>query len=677
MAGDVGLEVLPIPPVTLTPLETGQGPVPVPALLPIENDFAAALQTTDFADQHASEADAFIAQLGVLAASIVPPVITPQFPTNTNSPAIYPQTPPTLEPIVYEPPDIPAPFTGMLTVQDVFPEFTAAPPQLLFPNAPSQPLYTTPTQPGLDTNFVYPTVDVVLPAPPDLLSISTYQFDGVTIPTLSATAPVLTAVAPNVTQYVPNAPYTDALLQEVISTLQDRINNGTNTGLPPAIEQNLWDRAREREYKQQSDALAALDRMETLGYAFPPGVYIDAQIKIQTESNYTIAGLERDIAIKQAELIHEDIVKALDTATAIESKLIDYANQTEQRRFETSRYITEAGVSVYNSQVQAYSALVQTYRVAVEIYQAQIQGQLAIVEAYKAEIAAEQLKAEINTSLVQQYKVQVDAALASIQVFQGEIEIVKTQAEVEQLKVSIFGEEVRAYATQINAYTAQVEAYKALLSAEQTKEQVYATQAEVFSTEVSAISKEIDANVEIFKAQLAAKTEEYDAYRAQVESQAEQVKAIAAMNNSTAAIYSAEVSGVSSYNDAIIKAWQASIDEAIHVTQIGVSAAQANAQMYLTVAGIATDAAKVGAQVEAQIAASALGAVTYATHRARQDSVGISASQSAGVSNSNSTTLVASNSTSMSSSATTSDNETDSSTTSSSTAFNHNISSVE
>jgi hypothetical protein len=77
-----------------------------------------------------------------------------------------------------------------------------------------------------------------------------------------------------------------------------------------------------------------------------------------------------------------------------------------------------------------------------------------------------------------------------------------------------------------------------------------------------------------------------------------------------------------------------------------------NAQLYMTAKSIATDAAKVGAQVEAQIAASALGSVTWASHRARQDNVNFGSSSSWQVSRSDVTEFINSNQTSNSASQT-------------------------
>lgn len=673
------LEVINIPQATVDPVP-GVNPPPQPPMLPIEQDFQGAQQTTEFAVQHANEADSYIQSLGDLARALVPPSISPQFPTNTNGPAVSVPAPPAVLPVIWTAPAVPSAFTGSLNVDESFPTFSVQPPSLLFPNAPNPNFGTTPAQPGIDLNFKYPTVQVDLPPAPDLLSLQTYAFGGVDLPTLSATAPVLAAVAPAISAYLEGAPYTDALLSELQQTLQDRLdigNTGTNTGLPPKVEENIWNRAREREVKQAGEAIAALDRMESMGFSLPPGAFTDAQIKIQTELAATTIGLSRDIAIKQAELEQENIKTALTMATQIESKLIDYANQRAQREFEAAKYATEAGISIYNADVEAYKARVEVYKAAIDIYNAQMQGARLTVEIYQAELEAEKIKVDMNTALVQQYEAQIRAALASIQVFQGEIDIIKTQAEIEQLKVSVYGQQVQAYVAQINAYTAEVEGYKAAIEAEQSKEQVYATQATVFKTQVDAVTAEINSKVEIFKAQIAAKEMEYDAYKALVAGQAAQVQAIASSNDSTARVYTAEVSGTSAYNDAIIKEWQAALDESIQVTQIGVKAAEANAQMYLTTRSIASDAAKVGAQVEAQLAASALGTVTYATHRARQDNVSNGVTASYGNSASNSSSRVASNSTSKSSSANTSTSDTDQVSSSVSTNTNHNISSVE
>lgn len=604
-------------------LVTGAGPQ---SPLPVDpGSFGSAPSVTNFAMQRASAADDMVKALTTLAGSLVPPTIAPVFPQNTNAPAISAPLPPTLEPIVYTPPPVPSAFNGQLNADASFAAFDAEAPSLIFPAAPQQPQLDAPTSPAIDTNFTYPDVDVTLPDAPQLLTIATPRFNGVTFPTLSATAPVFNLIAPQIVNYAAGMPYTDIALMELQDSLRSRLLGGT--GLAPAVEENLWNREREREARAQADAVYALDKMESMGYALPSGAWMDARIKVETETHYANTTSSRDIAIKQADLEQTNIKQAIDATVQLEGKLIDYANSREQRNFDATKYATEAGVSIYNAMVQAYQARVAAYAKAIDVYTAQMEGAKAEVAIYTSLVEAEKLKAAINDSLVQEYKVRVDAALASIEVFKGQISVIQTRAQIENLKVSIFGEQVRAYAAQANVYSTNVEAYKATIQAEGSKVQAYATQASAYGTLVDATAKEISARIETFKAQIAAKTEEYDAFRSLVTAEAERVRAVAAQNSAVADIYRAEVQGSSSYNEAMIKEWQAVLSLQEQVTQIGVSAAQANGQLYISARSIAADAAKVGAQVEAQMAASALGAVTWATHRSRQDSVGFSTSR--------------------------------------------------
>jgi hypothetical protein len=586
-----------------------------------------------FALQRTADMETFVGNIERLILQLQPPVITPVFPTGTVPPPISLPPPPTLQPIIWTAPAVPAPFTGSVDVSDLFPTLTAVAPDLLFPNAPTPPSVAVPTSPPIDLNFTYPTVDVNLPAVPNLLSLQTYAFNGVTFPTIDATIPTLTAVAPAIREYTPGAQYTSALLTQLNTSLQARIGPaGTvGTGLPPAVEANIWNREREREYRQQTDALAHLDRMEELGYAFPPGVFLDTQIKLQTEMGYIIQGRSRDVAIEQAKLEQTNIQEALKVAVQLEGDMLNYSNNVEQRIFESTKYATEAGIAIYNAQVQAYAAILKAYETRIQIYDAQIRVAEAQVQVYKTEIEAEHVKAEINTALVQQYTAQVQAALAVVDIFKAEIQAIQIRADVEKTKVEAFGEQIKAYVAQINAYTAQVEGYRAAIEAEGAKEAVYKTQIEAFATQVTAVKDQIEAKLDQFKAQITAKTLEYDGYKALVNGLSAQVDAEAKANVSISEVYRATISGLSAYNETLTKQWQVALDEAERVTEIGVKAAEANAQLYMTTRSLALDAAKVGAQVEAQLGAAAIGAINWSSNVAFHDTVSESTSNSFGI----------------------------------------------
>jgi hypothetical protein len=489
-----------------------------------------------------------------------------------------------------------------------------------------------PPSPAVDLNFTFPTPTVTLPTAPTLLALDTVVFNPVTVPAFSATAPTLTAVAPSIMPYVEGALYTSALLTDAQTNLQAALTNNAGTGLAPATEQALWDRGSEREYRAQADALADLDRMEMLGYALPPGVWLDARIKVQTETANARNALSREVMIKQAELTLDNIVKARGDAIQLESQMIGYANNVAQRTFEAAKYVTEAGVQIYNAAVEAYKASLDGYRVQAVIYEAQIRGIEASVEVLKAQIEFEKTKADINTALVSQYESEINAALAALKVTELQVEIIKTQAEVEKIKVEVFGAEVQAYAQTVNAYTAQVEGYKASIEAQASIAQVYKVQVDAYGTQVQAGSTAINAKVAAYRGQIDAYTAQIEVFKAEVQSMAGQAQAASFYNTAAADVYRAQISGLASYNDVLTKQWSAAIDEGIKEADVAVAAAKANGELYISARQLSLDASKVGAQVAAQLGSAALNAIHWSNSSNTSVSAVNSWSESASVS---------------------------------------------
>jgi hypothetical protein len=544
-------------------------------------------------------------------ADLSPPQINAVFPTGGVAPTPSTTTPPEFFPVIWNTPAVPSGFTGELDIGDYLPEaFDEEAPVLAFGTAPAVISDTVPEAPAVTLTFEDPTLELSMPAPPDLLLLNVTQFDGLNLPTIDYTVPELTVVAPSVVAYTPGTEYTSSLLSTLKTSLEDRITNG-GTGLNPDVENAIWDRGREREARAMSDAILSLEQMESLGYALPGGVYLDARLKIATENANANMGLSREIMIKQAELELTNVLKALDTASALEAKMIEYANQTEQRLFDAARYATEAGVAVYNARVQAYAAYVDAYKAKVQVYTAQVQAETAKVDAYRATIAAEEAKAQINVALVQQYKVQADVALSAVEVYKARIAAIQSKAEIEQLKVAIFGEQIKGYTAKVNAYTANVEGFRASIQAEGTKQEAFRSQVDAYKAQVEAGAKVADARIAEYRGRIEAKSVEWDGYKAIAAAEASRAQSINAVNQTVAETYKAEVAGNSAYNDAILKQWQAKLEQAQRIAEIGVAVAKANGELYISARALALDASKVAAQVSAQIGAAALNAVNW------------------------------------------------------------------
>jgi len=582
-----------------------------------------------YAANAANTAISYANALKTALSNLTPEVITPVFPTVGGAPALTPTAAPELADISLDFPSAPTVFDGALSIDALLPEaFDDDPPQLIFPAAPATFTGSIPDAPALGTiNDVPDFPGVSLPAAPSLLSVSTYRFGGVDIPTFSDDIPELQVAAPSVVSYTPGSQYTSGLLTSATNTLQDWIDNGS-TGLTKAEETALWNRAREREAIATADALLELDRLEVLGYSIPTGVYLDSRLKITTEMHARTVSLSREITVENARLMVENGRQALAQAVQLESTLLNYNNQIEQRAFESARFETEAAVSIYNARVQAYAAFIDAYRIKVAAYEAKIRGELAKVEAYSAEMQAEQVKANVNTSLVQQYATQVNAALAEIEVYKASVDAINAKAEIEKIKSEIYAEQIRAYVANINAYTAQVEGFKSVVAAEATKQDAYKSRVDAYGIQVSAAYKAIEARIEEYKAKLAAKTTEWQGYIARVDGEGEKARALAYQNTATIDAYKGAVAADAAYNELLTKQWQVAIEQAQRVAEIGVSAAKANGELAATTRSLGLDAAKVGAQVSAQLAAAALNAVSFSGSVSSSVSESNSASQS-------------------------------------------------
>lgn len=520
---------------------------------------------------------------------------------------------PELRDIVFSVFDPPANTLGSLSVDDIdVPALDAVAPELTIGVAPAPNYGAAPTRPSVDFNFDIPAAPTLnLPTRPDLMSISDVTFDGVTLPTFDATEPTLDLLRPTVTPYVEGAQYTSALLDALRDDIMRAMRDGDWTGLPGVIETGLWDREREREAIAQAQSISELDKLEATGFAFAPGVYVDARLKIINETNAKIVGLSREIMIKQADLHLTNIMKMRELGVQLEGKLMDLANAVATRALEAARYVTQAMVEVYNAEVRAYGARLEGYRARAAVYEYQMRGALAIVDIFKARIDAERAKAEINQSMVGAYRAEIEAATAYVDIYKTQLQAVEVQAQLQRTKIEAFGEDVRAYTAGVGAYTAQVEAFKTGVQAQGVAMDAYRSRVEAYKAQVDAGLARVNTRVEAYKGRVAGYEAELTGYRARVEAEMARVKATAEWNGSRVEAFRAQVQGVVSYNDSNTRQWEAGASMQVKSYELEIKAAEAQVQLAATKLGLTSELMRAYGQVAGQLGAAALNAVHY------------------------------------------------------------------
>lgn len=566
-------------------------------------------QTFDRAASYASNAQSQLTGfLNTLNASVYsPPTISISW--ATIAPPSLPSLPaqPTMPTIAFVAPD--APDALVIDAPDLeVDEFTEIAPATTFPDAPELDYGTLPTTPTVDDVEMPTAPTLSLPSTPTYLSLSTPTFSGLDLhdDLLDSlkTIPTLTLVDPTPFSYGRGSEYASTLLTSLKATLNARIGGGT--GLNAAVEQAIWDRGRSREtqiWLKNTDEITRA--AEALGYPLPAGTTAARLEAAQQEYYRKLSDQSRDISIKQADLEQENLKQTIEAGMALEGKLVDYSLQLERLTFDAAKVLADSAIAVYNSKVEQYKALLDGYRTYATAYDTIIKGELAKVEGFRAQVAAEQAKADVNRTLVEQYKASIQASLSYVELYRAQIEAAKTLTEVEQLNVSIYAEQIRGYVARVNAETAKVEAYKAGVEAETTKITTFKVKADAFSARVGAQAAVANANTARFEALVRANTAEFDGYRARVDAERARIEALGAQSRSLLEGYKAGAVAVEASANMHTRVWEGQIKNYEASQQIAIQTAKINGDNAMHVSATKLDAAKVGAQVYAQLTASA------------------------------------------------------------------------
>lgn len=490
--------------------------------------------------------------------------------------------------------------------------FDEAAPVLNLPNAPVVSYGLVPLIPDV--------ADIALPAAPTLAIVAAPSYLALNTPTFGGVdlhadylsrlddIPTLSLVAPTPYSYSPGAQYASDLLSGLKATLNGRLAGGT--GLAPAVEQAIWDRARSRETQLGlANEAEVMRSSEACGFQLPSGV-LAAQLREAQQGYYDkLSGLSRDVAIKQAELEQANLKDTIAAGMDLEGKLIDYSLKLEQLAFDAAKTLADNAIQCYNAQIEQFKALLSGYQAYAAAYDTIIKGELAKVEVFKAQLSGEQTKAQINLSLVQQYKAEIEAGLAYVEIFKAQISAANTLVQLEQTKISAAGEQIKGYVAQVNAETAKVEAYKAGIQGEQVKVEVYKTKAGVFGTLAGVQADKARAEIARFGALAQAKASEWEGYKVRVLGETARVQALGTATAAAVDGYKAGAHAAEAQGNMNARMWESSIKQYEAGHSIALQTAKLNGDFAMQAGNARLEASKVGAQVYAQLTASAYGMI--------------------------------------------------------------------
>lgn len=561
--------------------------------------------------------DQVISMMDTLAAApVTVPALDVVFDTSEIAEPVIPDTGPVPTLTAHTPQTVPLPSEEVPGIDDVtvdMPQFTATMPTLNFGVAPEIAIGAVPTLPAIRDVALPDAPEVELPALPSMLSLNTPTFAGMDSHTdwleRLKNAPTLDLVRPAALVYQRGPAYTSQLLDNLKAVLNERIQGGT--GLSPEVEALIWGRAVDRESRLALDAeLDVVRAGEALGFKLPQGVVVAQLERARREFRDKIAGLSRDVAIKQAELEQSNLQQVVAEGVQLEAKLMDNALQIEQQAFEAARAMADSHLQIYNAGVREFEVLMQQFNTFAGVYRTLIDAETAKLQQYQAELQAEQTKAQINQSLVAQFKAQVEAQQIRVEMYRTQLQGAQTLMQVEQTKLQAAGEQVRAFVATVNAETARLDAYKTQVGAEATKVEVFKSQAQAFAAESSAKAEVAKIAITALETKARILASRYDGYRARVQSEAS-FSEIAA-NNSRVQLdaFRASNAAVEAKAGMTAKIWEAKLQQYRAGIEVTANIQRSNAAFAMQAAQMNQDVVKVGTQTAAQLLASAWNVVS-------------------------------------------------------------------
>ena len=373
-------------------------------------------------------------------------------------------------------------------------------------NEPGALSVSRPTNPPSIRTVTMPdALSVTMPDAPtdaDFYAIEIPEFAGMEVIEFEGERAVVDFDVPTENFAFTETAYSSALLTAVQARISTMLLGGT--GLPAAIEQALFDRARSRE---DATALRAVQEVSeefaNRGWSEPPGMAAKRLREVRQNNQNQANTLSRDILIKATDVEIENLRFSVAQGIALEQVLIGAHLAVEQRRFEVARFAFEAVISIFNARVALHNAAVRGYEADAQVYRERVQAEIAKVQAFKAEVEAQAVLGEMNKTLAEVYESRVRGVRALIESYQAQIqaalaplEISKVELEAHRLKVQVYAETVKAWATEWEGYNSRVRAE--LGNAEAAK-----ISTDLFAAKVSARNTRWQAQFERTRASVA------------------------------------------------------------------------------------------------------------------------------------------------------------------------------
>lgn len=553
---------------------------------------------------------------------------------NFNFSAGSPPSPPSIDPnidvTIDLPPITPASFGTITSTMPIRPGLEGVPSvgPLDVPGFRSSiGSLTIPTPPAWGSLGAAPqrpsTGGVVLPdAPPlgtlqmpALVEINIPVFGGVTLPFFDASAPEFEGTAlPGILQWS-EPTYHPEILDEVLGVIRTLWAGGS--GIPPAVEQAMVERAMSREdmiANREIDSVA--EEFSLRGFTMPTGMQAARTDQMRQDLALKKLSLNRELTIKFAEWQIENIRFGVQQAIAAENVYVNIFLNSAQRMFEAAKFQIEAQLNIYNAHVALFNARMNGYQIEASVFETLVKAELSKVEVFKAEIEAEVARGQINEQKVRTYAAQVQALQTEVEIYKARMQGAQVQSDVIRNQIEAYKADVQAYGERIQADKVRFDAYESQVKGEAAKAGIIDAEARAYAALVQGKASAADIDVKRAELIIQKNRSLVEAYIADLDAEKTRIQSQSAVIQSGAQAYIADTQRFAAQAQAEtakaqvqVAAKEAELRTNVSFYQAQVQAYIGNMEQLIRQAGLVIDALKAAGQISSTLAAGAMAGV--------------------------------------------------------------------
>lgn len=520
----------------------------------------------------------------------------------------------------------------------VIPDFESSIASLSIPQAPGWAGPSAPPEAPVVGEVEVPAAPVItLPPVPVLTELEIPDFEGLTMPAFSAALPEFSGTAiPGILMWS-EPTYSSEVLDEVVEQIRVLWSGGS--GIPPAVEQAMVERATAREdVIVEREVNAVSEEFSRRGFTAPPGMAAARVDQIRQEGMVKKLGLNRELTIEFAKFQIENVRFAIQQGVAAENVFVNIFNNAAARLFEAAKFRVESQITIYNAQVALFNARMNGYQIQAQVFDTLVKAEVTKIEVFKAEVEAQIARGQLNEQQVKVYAARVDALRTQIEIFKAQMQGASVQSEVVRNRIEAYKGEVQAYAERVAAEKIRFDAYDSQVKAEVGKAGIIDAEARAFAALIQGKSAEADIGikraelvlqrnrtaVEAFAADISAERARVEAqlgvidtraraYVADTQRYAAVAQAQGAQASVRVAAKEAELRTNVAFYQAQIQAWVGSMEQQIRQASLVVESLKSAGQIASTLAAGAMASVHVGANINGGGSVSAAGSTAENT----------------------------------------------------------------